>query len=406
MQGEKKTRVNGPAAVHREQTAKRNDTDSTAAPLGRVAPHAVHHTTTMVVATPWAPSTVLAPLARVLRARSLADAGAALAALPPRLLLPGHCLTVVSWFSDAAPNFMASYWVSRHMGPRRRRRRDWLHAPPPVPSHRLPSTHPPSTPPPLHPAFLPIQLALLAAFGGGIVTALLIQDPVAAPIALFADNDVGLAFTAAWWGLLYSPPPLARPLRAAMAAPAGRAAARACTNALRAGLVTSRVDLAVRKFPGVLAAPLLLGTLAGCAGKLVTDPLVRVARRGGGGGGGARAKHPPTEFAVPGLALRSAAAGAALHWAAVHGAGWLTPHEGLAALTALFVGHGLATDAAACLLAGAPPRPRDSPAAPAGALHWVAGGPRPGGGGGGGGGGPRAPRAAGRWTKARAKKTA
>ena len=62
-----------------------------------------------------APS-LLAPVLRLGAARSLSDLGAALAAIPARALLPGHCLTVVSWYAGdehvaLRANFMASYWV-------------------------------------------------------------------------------------------------------------------------------------------------------------------------------------------------------------------------------------------------------------------------------------------------------
>lgn len=206
------------------------------------------------------------------------------------------------------------------------------------------------------------------------MTALLVQDPAAAPLALLADNAVGLIWTAAWWGLLYSPPLIRRPLTALMTFHPTRAAARACTNALRASLVVARVDLAVRKYPGVIAAPLLLGTLAGCAGKIITDAALL------GPAASTRGRPAPrTEFAVPGLALRSAALGASLYWLLAHVLRVLSPQEGLALVTLLFVGHGVAVDGAA---ARGVPRPLDYTAAPAAALHWVAGVPVPGGGGG------------------------
>lgn len=228
----------------------------------------------------------------------------------------------------------------------------------------------------------PTQIGLLAAFGGGIVTALLLQDPATAPIALLADNAVGLSYTAAWYGLLYAPSPVRSSLHALLTFTPTRALARACMNTLRASLVVARVDTAVRRFPGVIAAPLLLGTLAGCAGKILTDAaLVSSSFR--------RPATFRTEFAVPGLAMRSAAGGAALYWGLVHCIGLFSPKEGLALVTIVFVGHGVVHDALAA--AGAPPRPLDYTAAPAAALHYLAGVPVPGGSG--GGARPRATRA-------------
>ena len=45
-----------------------------------------------------------------------------------------------------------------------------------------------------------------------------------------------------------------------------------------ASFLAARVDTAVRRFPGVVAAPLLLGTLAGCGGKVLTDDWLNVHR--------------------------------------------------------------------------------------------------------------------------------
>ena len=44
-----------------------------------------------------------------------------------------------------------------------------------------------------------------------------------------------------------------------------------CLNILRAGLIASRVDLSVYKYPGVIAAPLVIGTIAGSGGKFLQD---------------------------------------------------------------------------------------------------------------------------------------
>lgn len=46
---------------------------------------------------------------------------------------------------------------------------------------------------------------------------------------------------------------------------------KACTSLLRVRLIIARVDLAVAMYPGVVAAPLLLGTVAGCGGRLLAD---------------------------------------------------------------------------------------------------------------------------------------
>ena len=46
---------------------------------------------------------------------------------------------------------------------------------------------------------------------------------------------------------------------------------QACLNILRASLIAARVELSVSKYPGVIAAPLVIGTIAGSGGKLVQD---------------------------------------------------------------------------------------------------------------------------------------
>lgn len=38
--------------------------------------------------------------------------------------------------------------------------------------------------------------------------------------------------------------------------------------------VFAQVDLAIKLYPGIVAAPLLLGTLAGCGGRLIADALL------------------------------------------------------------------------------------------------------------------------------------
>ncbi len=46
---------------------------------------------------------------------------------------------------------------------------------------------------------------------------------------------------------------------------------QSCMNVLRAQLLVSRVDQAVKLFPRVPMAPIVLGTLAACGGKFIVD---------------------------------------------------------------------------------------------------------------------------------------
>ena len=50
-----------------------------------------------------------------------------------------------------------------------------------------------------------------------------------------------------------------------------------CLNILRAGLIASRVDLSVQKFPGVIAAPLVIGTIGGSGGKFLVDAIQKAS---------------------------------------------------------------------------------------------------------------------------------
>ena len=49
---------------------------------------------------------------------------------------------------------------------------------------------------------------------------------------------------------------------------------QACLNVLRAGLIASRVDLCGELFPGVIAAPLVVGTIGGSGGRFSIDAVL------------------------------------------------------------------------------------------------------------------------------------
>lgn len=65
-----------------------------------------------------------------------------------------------------------------------------------------------------------------------------------------------------------------------------------------------QVDLAVKLYPGIVAAPLLLGTLAGCGGRLLADTLLH--------SWGALPGH--AELSSPGFVSRSAAMAATTYY--------------------------------------------------------------------------------------------
>jgi len=45
----------------------------------------------------------------------------------------------------------------------------------------------------------------LAAFGGGLLSAFLLQDPKKFGISLFTDNTLGVTWTICWWLMNYCP---------------------------------------------------------------------------------------------------------------------------------------------------------------------------------------------------------
>ncbi len=103
-------------------------------------------------------------------------------------------------------------------------------------------------------------------------------------MALFSKNEVGLVYTLVWWAYRYLPRGLLR--RAYGASPPLRCAAQLCRAVLRATTIVQRVNAAARLHPGVVAAPVILGTLAGAGGKLLTDAFLHCAGYQKGGPSG------------------------------------------------------------------------------------------------------------------------
>ena len=63
----------------------------------------------------------------------------------------------------------------------------------------------------------------------------------------------------------------------------GLCATQCFMNSLRAGIIAMRVDAAAALFPGVIAAPLMLGTLAASGGKLCVDAIMQLYGKPAGG---------------------------------------------------------------------------------------------------------------------------
>ena len=112
--------------------------------------------------------------------------------------------------------------------------------------------------------------------------------------------------------------------------PTPQAVTKTCTTILRANLIISRVDLAVSHFPGVLAAPLVLGTISGCGGRLLVDGL-----KFGWGAMPGRA-----ELSEPGWTSRSSFVAAAAYYASAYGLALAEPRAVAGLLVTAMVGFG------------------------------------------------------------------
>lgn len=174
-------------------------------------------------------------------------------------------------------------------------------------------------------------ISFLAAFGGGTLTALLIQDPLKAANVLFTNNKLAIWWTLCWWSINYFPKDIISKLHSALPI---RIITRACVCILRSSLIFHRVSTAVVLFPGVLAAPLILGTLAGSAGKMLVDALQVSAGISKG----------PTEIALPGFTTWSAFLASMAAFVLVHATHLLSEQEALGLITTVLVAHGVSAE--------------------------------------------------------------
>ncbi|KAK9816376.1 hypothetical protein WJX74_010431 [Apatococcus lobatus] len=207
----------------------------------------------------------------------LAALGGWFEALPFESLLIGHCLQISSMIQPMREKYLLSYWAG-----------------------------------------------LLLATGGGVITSLLLDEPV----PFFRSNVLGVTWTLCWWLMLYFPYSLVFKLHSVLPV---RITTKSCMNVLRAQLLVSRVDQAVKLFPRVPMAPIVLGTLAACGGKFIVDA-VNIATGNHAG---------QSEMAAPTFVSRSAFQGTLLYYVAVHVLRTIGPAEGGAIIVTLFVGHGI-----------------------------------------------------------------
>lgn len=109
---------------------------------------------------------------------------------------------------------------------------------------------------------------VIGSFGGGLCSCLLLRDPSLTNLSVFSDNRVLLFFTAGWWLMNFAPRDV--PFRVYRIMPV-QLLARMGSAYLRSTMICMRVDMAILKFPGIVGAPLLLGTIGGTGGKFFSD---------------------------------------------------------------------------------------------------------------------------------------
>ncbi|KAL6777823.1 hypothetical protein ACKKBG_A15790 [Auxenochlorella protothecoides x Auxenochlorella symbiontica] len=168
------------------------------------------------------------------------------------------------------------------------------------------------------------------AFGGGSMSALLLQDPGRVPIAVFSGDVLLLIWGLSWWALSYSPFNVVGRL---MDLRPVTTLANVALSILRAGIIAQRVDYMVATYPGHNIAAIVIAIIASCGGGMIVDALDI----------GAGYSKGPAELATPGFVLRSGAFLAIFHLASVHLLGLLSSRASLGVITTLFVAHTLAS---------------------------------------------------------------
>eukprot|EP00898_Chlorokybus_atmophyticus_P006800 jgi/Chlat1/7120/Chrsp57S06736 len=141
-------------------------------------------------------------------------------------------------------------------------------------------------------------VTFMAAFGGGTIASLLaFEVPV-----WFHNNLFPVVFTVCWYLIHYSPQDIMYKICSFLPI---KAVCQACMNILRGGLIVALVHSKSKEFPGAIVAPLLLGTIGGCAGKFFGDAAAFAM--------GIK-QAEPAEFAKPSWILRSGFASALFCW--------------------------------------------------------------------------------------------
>lgn len=151
-------------------------------------------------------------------------------------------------------------------------------------------------------------IAFFAGFGGGTASAILLFDPQLVKIALFANDNIAVVWTLCWYVCNYSP---GKFLQYTCDLRVVGTILQACSDVLKVQTICSRVDYGVVKYTGVHVAPVLLGTLGGCGGKLFCDFIQKIDP-------GSQASTLPSEFSVQTYSSRSSFLSALVYYLLVY----------------------------------------------------------------------------------------
>ncbi|CAI5995552.1 unnamed protein product [Closterium sp. NIES-65] len=180
--------------------------------------------------------------------------------------------------------------------------------------------------------------AFFTGYGGGTLTSLLLHVRASLCMCLLRvigdhfvwlrNDSVLLLFALCWWVITYSPYDVGSRLYALTPV---KLVARVAASIARTGVVISRIDRAVGLFgKHALVAPVFIGTLAGCGGRLILDLVLALLTA-----------SPPSrsELLYPSWLSRSACIMAVGYTLAVHWAACCTSQAAFAAIASLLMAH-------------------------------------------------------------------
>lgn len=104
-------------------------------------------------------------------------------------------------------------------------------------------------------------VSFLGGFGGGSLVNILTGRPP----AVFTLDILFLTYAVCWWLYMYC-----TPIRSVYALLPVKTSCRALSNWMRAVVICNAVDYSVKTYaPAIVTAPVILGTIGGCGGKLM-----------------------------------------------------------------------------------------------------------------------------------------